>query len=206
MPPPRTNLPRLRVPLRTPRLVLRPYTPRDATAVVRWLADRSVTRTVPLWPEYTQGDARAFVGRARRSLRTGEGYILAITDRDSGALIGSCGLEIRSTRDRRGHLGYWVAHPYWGQGVASEAASRLCHEAFTRLRLHRIETGVVRGNGASRSVLSRLGFRSEGWARENFRIDGKYRDCEMMGLLASEFRPYVRKATQRSRVSGLRAR
>ena len=191
MPPPKVNLPRLRLPLETPRLVLRPYYRQDGRNIVRWLKDRQVTRTVPLWERYTLADGRSFVRKARAALRSGDGYLLAITSRATGEYIGSCGLEIRSTRDRRAHLGYWVAHPYWGQGIASEAASRLCHEAFRTVHIHRIETGVVRGNVGSRAVLARLGFRSEGWARENFCVDGEYRDCEMMGLLAGEFRPYA---------------
>ncbi len=190
MPPPEVTIPRLRLPLETPRLFLRAYAHPDSPAVVRWLRDREVTRTIPLWARYTLEDSRAFVRKARAGLRSGDAYLLAITARASGEIIGSCGLEIRSARDRRGHIGYWVARPYWGQGVASETASRLCHAAFRTLGLHRIETAVVRGNDASRAVLSRLGFRSEGWARDNFRIDDRYQDCEMMGLLAEEFRPY----------------
>ncbi len=191
MPPPRVNLPRLRLPLRTPRLLLRAYSLRDPPRIARWLSDREVSRTIPLWPQYDLADGTAFVRSARATLRSGDGYRLAIAIRGSGEYVGSCGLEIRSLRDRRAHIGYWVARPFWGQGIASEAASRLCQEAFRTLRLHRIETGVVRGNPASRAVLRRLGFRSEGWARENFRVDGEYRDCEMMGLLAREFRPYT---------------
>ncbi len=191
MPPTKVDIPRLRLPITTPRLLLRAYTVRDAPRIARWLHDREVTRTVPLWRSYTLDDARTFVRKARRGVRAGDTYLLAITVRETGKYIGSCGLEVRSARDRRAHLGYWVARPYWRQGVASEVASRLCEAAFRSMGLHRIETGVVRGNPASRAVLARLGFRTEGWARDNFRIDGEYRDCEMLGLLASEFRPYV---------------
>lgn len=190
MPPPKVRLARLRLPLSTPRLLLRSYSFQDASRIFGWFQDREITRTIPLWEDYTLGDGRDFVLRSRRSLRSGEAYNLAITLRGTGELIGGVGLEILSPRERRAHIGYWVARPYWGQGVASEAASRVCQEALRTLRMHRIETGVARGNPASRKVLARLGFRSEGWARDRFLIDGRYRDCEMMGLLAEEFRPY----------------
>lgn len=191
MPPPVVRIPRLPLPLVTPRLVLRLPRPSDAPAIAAALSDREVTRTVPLWTHYTPGDAREFVRGARREARHQSGYLTVVERRDSGELIGTASLQIRPMRvHRRGHLGYWIAHPHWGRGYASEAASRLCQEAFGRLRLHKIETGVVIFNARSRAVLQRLGFRSEGRERENFRIDGRWVDAEIFGLLAREFRPY----------------
>ena len=189
MPPELPHLPRPRLPLETPRLQLRVARGSDASPLVAALGDREVTRTVPLWPHYTRQDSRAYIARSRASVRSGSAYPLVITL--AGAPehpIGTVGLEVRSPRDRRGHLGYWVARPYWGQGIATEAAFRLCREAFRTVRLHRLETAVVVGNARSRAVLAKLGFRSEGVDRENFLIDGRYRDAERFGLLASDFR------------------
>lgn len=143
------------------------------------------------------------MARSRRAIASGEAYLLVSTLADTGALVGTVGLEVRSPRDRRGHLGYWVAREHWGRGYASEAASRMCQEAFRTLQLHRLETAIVVGNARSRAVLVRLGFRHEGRERDNWLLDGRYHDAELFGLLADDFRPYVRRTPpgERTRVS-----
>ena len=198
VPPDKIRLPRLKLPLGTSRLKLRSWRRSDAEWIAHELADREVTRTVPLWPRYTLSDARAFITRATKELRAGDSYLLAITERDSEEPVGSIGLEVRSARDRRGHLGYWIAHGQWGRGYASEAASALCQAAFLDLKLHRLETGVMDGNSASRAVLLRLGFRWEGRERDTWRVDGRYRDAERFALLAPEFVPYKPLGRQHS--------
>ena len=192
MPPEPVRLRRIRLPLRTARLLLRAPRPSDAPLLAKALSDREVTRTLPRGPRYTLADARQFIARARKGIASGERYPLLSTLSDTGELVGGVGLEVRSPRDRRGHLGYWVQREHWGHGYASEAASRLCEEAFGTLRLHRLETEIVEGNTRSRAVLTRLGFRSEGFERDQWLIDGKYRRGERFGLLAHEFHPYRR--------------
>lgn len=192
MPPEPVRLRRIRLPLRTARLLLRAPRPSDARVLAKAFSNREITRTLPLWPRYTLADARQFIARARKGIASGERYPLHCTLSDTGELVGGAGLEVRSLRDRRGHLGYWVEREHWGHGYASEAASRLCEEAFGTLRLHRLETGIVEGNARSRAVLTRLGFRSEGFDRDQWLIDGDYRRGERFGLLADEFHPYRR--------------
>jgi [ribosomal protein S5]-alanine N-acetyltransferase len=186
----RAKPPRLKFPIIGRRLLLRPPRSTDASAMARALADRRVARPIHLPAGYSIRDARDFIRRCERGLADGSNYGLAITLRSSGELIGGCGLHQVQLDHRNAHVGYWIARPHWGQGYAPEAASLLISAGFRELGLHRIHTGVFPDNPRSMRVLRRLGFRTEGRAREDRVVDGRYRDLVLFGLLRQEFRPF----------------
>ncbi len=109
---------------------------------------------------------------------------------DGGAYIGGVGLDQFSPPDKRARIEYRLGRPFRGKGYATEAASRVCEIAFGTLGFHRIETGVVAPNLASSAVLERLGFRLEGRARDRTRIDGKWEDDLLYGLVQPDFRRF----------------
>lgn len=55
-------------------------------------------------------------------------------------------------------LGLYIAHPYWGQGFATEAGRAFIDFGFNDLALTRIVATVMEGNDASFHVLQKLGF------------------------------------------------
>lgn len=86
-------------------------------------------------------------------------------------------------------LGYWLDPDHWGEGYATNAAGRLVEYGFTQRALRKWEAKVVAGNDASMRVLEKLGFQSEGVRRENWFMDGEYRDTHWFGLFRDEFDP-----------------
>ncbi len=65
---------------------------------------------------------------------------------------------------------------------------------FRQLGLHRIHTGVFPDNTRSMRVLRRLGFRTEGRARQHGLVDGRYRDLVLFGVVRAEFWPFRARA------------
>ncbi len=59
--------------------------------------------------------------------------------------------------------------------------------AFQRLKLHRVEAACLPHNGPSRSLLTKSGFREEGYAREYLCIDGRWQDHVLFALLRSDW-------------------
>lgn len=55
-------------------------------------------------------------------------------------------------------LGYWLAEPYWHQGLMSEAAEAVLEHGRRDLGLKRIWADYYEGNDASRKVMERAGF------------------------------------------------
>ncbi len=60
-----------------------------------------------------------------------------------------------------------------------EAVRLMVDYAFTELKLHRIEAGVMPRNLGSIRVLEKAGFHREGIARSNVLINGKWEDHQV---------------------------
>ena len=143
---------------RTPRLLLRPGFPEDAPALAAAIADEAIVRnlsTAP-WP-YRMRDAEAFLASPRDPILPS----FLIFERTDGAprLVGSCGLGRRPSGSVE--MGYWIARPFWGRGIATEACEALIDIART-LGLPSLEGSHFTDNPASARVLEKLGFKPLG--------------------------------------------
>lgn len=143
---------------RTNRLLLRPGFPEDAAAVAAAIGDLRIARNlarVP-WP-YGLAEAEAFLASPGDPLLPS----LLITERTASAtqVIGGCGLQRRASGAVE--LGYWVARPHWGRGIATEAATAVVDIART-LGFRAIEASHFLDNPASGRVLEKLGFEPSG--------------------------------------------
>jgi [ribosomal protein S5]-alanine N-acetyltransferase len=63
-------------------------------------------------------------------------------------------------------LAYWIAEPYWGQGIASEAVRLMTNYIFETFVINRIVAEVFECNKASMRVLEKNGFFLESVARK----------------------------------------
>ena len=148
------------LPLRGARVVLRPFRVDDVPAVLAYASDAEVTRHLE-WDAYDDpATAAAFI----RSTHGGPPfwYAYAVTDRETGALVGGADLRVVSAFDRRGEVGYGLARSYWGKGYAAEAAGLLVRFGFERLGLVRVQALCAVDNVRSLRTLERVGMRREG--------------------------------------------
>jgi ribosomal-protein-alanine N-acetyltransferase len=65
---------------------------------------------------------------------------------------------------------------------------------FDELRLHRLEAACLPHNQPSRSVLTKVGFREEGLARQYLRINGQWADHLLFALLRADYDIMLRSA------------
>jgi ribosomal-protein-alanine N-acetyltransferase len=81
--------------------------------------------------------------------------------KDENRYIGYCGLSSHTGDDGRRcvNVAYYLARPYWGRGLATEACNAFIEVAFSKLRLKTIGADVEKGNNASEHILQKLGFR-----------------------------------------------
>ena len=143
--------------LTSPRLLLRRFASTDGPALHAYLSRPEAVKFEP----YGVIDAQEADGWAEQ--RATDPAFWAICLRDGGELIGNLYLaSVAPSEWRTWELGY-VLHPdHWGQGYASEAATRLLDECFGAWGAHRVTASCDVANAASWRLLERLGFRREG--------------------------------------------
>jgi RimJ/RimL family protein N-acetyltransferase len=140
--------------IQTPRLLLRPATLDDATALHRQLANWNVVRWLarPPWP-LLPSHVETFLADDARRASAGESLMrLIVLD---GAIIGCAAIE---RRDSGWHLGYWLGEQHWGHGLMREAAGALIRRFLALGLADDIESGYFEGNLASWAIQRRLGF------------------------------------------------
>ena len=89
--------------------------------------------------------------------------MMAVVDRDDGALVGYAGLQ-RMEDGPEVEIGYYLGRRAWGRGLATELAHALVDRAFNDLRLSRLVAVVRPENEASKRVLAKAGLHPEGLA------------------------------------------
>jgi len=171
--------------LETERLILRPFSMKDAPEVQRLAGERDIaanTRDIP--HPYKDGVAEAWISSHRDKFQHGE-VIFAITLRD-GQLIGSIGLVV-DRQSELAELGFWIGKPYWNSGYCTEAALAMLRYGFTELGLNRIHSFHLSRNPASGRVMQKLGMTREGIFRQSLKKWGVFEDTELYAILRSEF-------------------
>ena len=144
----------------------------------------------PNWPPdaLSRASYRARLARYGEDWRTDQGYNFFIFCHD-GVLAGGVGLSnMRRGVAETASLGYWIGEKFARQRYMSAALPLVLDFAFDRLRLHRVEAACLPTNVPSRALLSRTGFREEGYARSYLLIDGKWQNHVLYAILREDWR------------------
>lgn len=175
--------------LTTARLTLRPFVEADVGPLFAFAKNPTVTRFT-LWEYHkTEAETVAFV-RDYALLRYREGmpepYAITLTS-DPATPIGACGCFWASQPNKTMELGYWVAEPFWGQGITVEACRALLGYVFAAMQPERMQARVIAGNAPSSRVLEKLGFRYEGTHRALLLRRGNFEDVLIYAILRREW-------------------
>lgn len=168
----------------TERLLLRPFVLDDAPAVQRLASAYEIAENTLLIPHpYPEGAAAAWISKQPTSP---DNHTFAITLRDGGDVIGAIGLRAEPDHGR-GEIGYWIGLPYWNRGYVTEAARAVIGFGFESLGLHRIWAMHFTRNPASGRIMQKVGMKYEGRLREHEKKWDVFVDCEVYGILDSEW-------------------
>jgi RimJ/RimL family protein N-acetyltransferase len=150
----------MRTQIETARLVLRPFQPSDVEAAFTWFGDPVVMQFTVTGPDPSIEDTRrrlAYFAEHQQAHGFSKWVILKA---DSGRAIGDSGLLVLEEYGWV-DLGFRLGQPYWGQGLATEAASAWVRVALGELQLERLGAFVHPRNAASIRILEKLGFHVE---------------------------------------------
>lgn len=130
---------------------------------------------------YTTEDAKDFI-TAMCEADKNQTYAFAITVGDQ--VVGSIGAFRQSNiHSRTAESGYYVAEPYWGKGIATEAMKQLCHYIFENTNIVRLFAEPFAHNIASCRILEKCGFECEGVLRKNAEKNGVIVDMKMYSIV-----------------------
>ncbi|MGN6167848.1 MAG: GNAT family N-acetyltransferase [Solirubrobacteraceae bacterium] len=147
------------LPLMTARLRLRPLRPGDLDALSAVYLHPLVMRWIG---PHTREDVRWEIEQQSEHQRSFGWSFWAVEERETGNLIGDCGLQPLEHRGPEVELGYDLHPAVWGRGFATEAARAVMRLAFTCFEIEQVVAVVKPDHLASRRVLEKAGLRSSG--------------------------------------------
>lgn len=170
--------------LETDRLILREFNNSDRNDVHLYASDSESTQYMD-WGPNTLNETSVFISTmlAAQSTNPRKSYVLGITLKGQGQIIGSIGFEIKSLDARDASFGYILRKDHWGKGLVTEASRRIIEFAEHDLRIHRLWATCRPENTKSMSVLNKLHFQKEGHLRHDKYIRGVYRDSILFARL-----------------------
>lgn len=162
--------------------------PTDKPALLEHLHSKDVYRNTLTIPHpYLETDADSWLQkRIEHTERVGKEVVFAVRDA-AGKLIGVVGSDSAEPGlTEKAELGYWLARPYWGQDIMTDAVRAYVEHAFGELKMLRLTAQVFESNKASARVLEKNGFKLEGHLRKHHKKDGEWHDSLLYGLLKED--------------------
>ena len=148
--------------METERLTLRPWMESDAEALFKYASDPEVGPRAG-WPPHKSVEESLEIIRTVFSM---EG-MWAVTLKGTDEAIGSVGYLPASASNLpieadHAEVGYWIARPYWGKGICTEAMEKVIDYCFHEKGFTVLWGDYFPENPASGRVMEKCGFKDTG--------------------------------------------
>lgn len=131
-------------------------------------------------------DAEKMIASFPNTFNSKRGIRWGMVVKDSGAFIGTVGLNNLNAGSKRAEVGFELHPSYWNGGYTSEAVKEVINYSFTVLGLHRLGAVTFPQNDASISLLKKLGFVKEGVLRGYLFQSSESHDAFVFSLLKTD--------------------
>jgi ribosomal-protein-alanine N-acetyltransferase len=171
-------------------LTLSPTRRADKPALLEYLNTRDIYETTLNIPfPYLKSHADYWLRRrAEQRQRLAKEVCFALRN-SAGKLIGAISADsFEPGSSHKAEIGYWLAKPFWGCGIMTDAVRTYVDYAFHELGVVRLTAHTFEFNLASARVLEKNGFQLEGRLRKHLMKDGKLIDARFYGLLKEDLR------------------
>jgi RimJ/RimL family protein N-acetyltransferase len=106
-----------------------------------------------------------------------------------GEAVGGIGFSAGADVERySAEIGYWLAEPFWGRGIATEALRIVSDYAFSTCNLLRLFALPFADNARSTRVLEKAGYTREAVLRSSSVKHGVPRDQALYALINPTWR------------------
>ena len=158
----------------------------DVPALVKHANNANIARQLrDRFPHpYTAADARRFI-EGVTSARPVTTFAIDV----DGEAIGGIGFSPGSDVERySAEIGYWVAEPFWGRGIAPDAVRVVSQYAFDKCNVLRLFALPFADNARSTRVLEKAGYTREAILRSSSVKAGIPRDQALYALINPAWR------------------
>ena len=176
------------IPIRTERLLIRPFRPDD-------LAGFSARRNDPVVAKYQNWTLPYSMEQAEKAVaelvsmegpKNDDWWMAIVADPDTDEAWGDLAVHL-SWESRTAEVGYTFAKEKWGRGYATEALSAMVEYLFDAVGVTRVCGMLHPDNPASAMVLERTGLLFEGHTRSSFWLAGDVSDDWIYGMTRSDW-------------------
>ena len=148
--------------MQTNRINLRPWSEEDASALFKYASDPDLGPRAGWPPHKSVEESRQII----KSLFLGDG-MWAIVHKGNDEIVGCVGyLTPKASNipiaDNDAEVGYWVAKPYWNQGICTEALRLVINHCFQEKGFETLWGEHFIDNPASGRVMEKCGFADTG--------------------------------------------
>jgi len=170
--------------LETKRLLLRRFTPEDAADNFRIYTDPENMRFMGRQPDSVEFERYHIQRHIANYYDRHEFGLWAVVLKQDGRLIGRCGLLYQPVEGAQEvEVSYLIDRPYWGRGLATEAARAVVKLGFGRYGFSRIVALINPENVGSVRVAEKVGLKYE--------RDVSFRDFGEVALYALKAEDFV---------------
>lgn len=153
---------------------LRQWQNSDLTSLVKYANNFNIAKNLTdKFPfPYTEKDGIAFIHFA-----TGDNGSKIFAIDVNNEAVGGIGIHPQpDVYQKNMELGYWLAEPFWGQGIITQAIKQTVDFAFANFEIERLFARPYGTNIASQRVLEKAGFVLEGRLEKTFFKNDEYLD------------------------------
>ena len=175
-------------PIRTGRLLIRPFVADDAPGLAARRNDPEVARLQTWELPYPLERAEKLVSGlvAMEGPTNEEWWMAVVADGETGEVLGDLALHL-TWQGRTAELGYTLAREHWGKGYATEAVDALVEYLFEGLGVTRVFGMLHPDNVASAMVLERTGLLFEGHTRSSYWVGDEVSDDWIYGMTRADW-------------------
>ncbi len=137
--------------------LLRPWSMTDLDNLVKHANNINIAKNLTdRFPfPYTEAAGRNFISHATDVNDPATIFCIEVNGEAAG------GIGVHPMEDvfrKNAELGYWLAEPYWGQGIMTKALKEIMDYAFTKYDITRLFARPYGSNVASQKLLEKCGF------------------------------------------------
>ena len=158
----------------------------DVPALVKHANNANIARQLrDRFPHpYTAADARRFIDGVV-SARPVTTFAIDVDDEAVGGIGFSPGADVERYS---AEIGYWLAEPFWGRGITTEAVRMVSAYAFDKCNVLRLFALPFADNARSTRVLEKAGYTREAILRSSSVKAGIPRDQALYALINPAWR------------------